>query len=39
MVKLIIVGIAIFLLGSLSGVVITCICVRLGEYNERNGRK
>lgn len=39
MVKLIIAGIVIFLLGSLSGVVITCICVSLGEYNERDGRK
>ena len=39
MVKLIIAGVAIFLLGLLSGFVVSCICVSLGDYNERNGRK
>ena len=39
MVKLIIAGVAIFILGLLSGFVVSCICVSLGEYNERNGRK
>lgn len=39
MVKLIIAGIAIFLLGLMSGFVVSCICVSLGDYNRRNGRK
>ena len=39
MVKLIIAGTVIFILGLLSGFVVSCICVSLGEYNERNGRK
>lgn len=36
---LIIAGIVIFLLGSLSGMAIACICVSLGEDNKRSGRK
>ena len=39
MVKLIIAGVAIFLLGLLSGFVVSCICVSLEEYDGRNGRK
>lgn len=39
MMKLIIAGVVIFLLGLLSGFVVSCICVSLGEYNERNDRK
>lgn len=39
MVKLIIAGVAIFLLGLLSGFVVSCICVSLGEDNKRSGRK
>ena len=39
MVGLIIAGIVIFLLGSLSGMAATCICMSLGEDNERNDRK